>query len=264
MNADEGINFYLKIAKSLATQAGAILLEEKSKGLKVIRKEKKEMVSHLDLAIQNFLIEGLNQEFSDVAVISEEQRSSEVLPEVYWSIDPIDGTHNFIAGLKSYGISLAYIENGKVLVAVVFLPEFGDLYHATLDGGSYRNDEKIYCSDLSDLEKSIVAYDNQFYLHENSLKIFHQLVDTTFTMRISGCSVLDACLVSEGSLSARIYNSTKLCDIAAGMLIVSESGGSVSNFQGGEIDLNNPIDLIMSGKKIHSKIVSICSKQSEF
>ncbi len=260
MDTDTGTNFFLKIAKSLATEAGRILLEERSKGLKVIRKEKKEMVSHLDLTIQNFLIEGLNKEFRDVPVISEEQRSLEILPDVCWSIDPIDGTHNFIAGLKSYGISLAYIENGKVLLGVIFLPEFGDLYHASLGGGSYRNNEKIYCTELSDLEKSIVAYDNQFYLHENSLKIFHKFVETTFTMRISGCSVLDACLISEGSLTARIYNSTKLCDVAAGMLIVSESGGKVSNFQGEEINLNKPVDLIMSGKNIHSKIVSICSK----
>ncbi len=260
MDTYTGTNFFLKIAKSLAIEAGRILLEERSKGLKVIRKEKKEMVSHLDLTIQNFLIEGLNKEFRDVPVISEEQRSLEILPDVCWSIDPIDGTHNFIAGLKSYGISLAYIENGKVLLGVIFLPEFGDLYHASLGGGSYRNNEKIYCTELSDLEKSIVAYDNQFYLHENSLKIFHKFVETTFTMRISGCSVLDACLISEGSLTARIYNSTKLCDVAAGMLIVSESGGKVSNFQGEEINLNKPVDLIMSGKNIHSKIVSICSK----
>ncbi len=258
MHSKSDLSALLRKAKSLAIDAGKILLEEKSNGLKVIRKEKKELVSHLDLVVQDFLIQGLNEEFKDISILSEEQKNKDTHTEAFWSIDPIDGTHNFIAGLKSYGISLAYIENDVILLGVIYLPETNDLYYATLGGGAFCNQTRIFCSDVSSLEKSIVAYDNQFYLKDNSINLFNALIDSTFTMRISGCSVLDACLVSHGFLSARVYNSTKLCDVAAGLLIVKESGGYVSNFKGEEIDLSNPSDVIISGKYIHSELISLC------
>ncbi len=258
MHSRRDLSVLLQKAKSLAIDAGKILLEEKSNGLKVIRKEKKELVSHLDIVVQDFLIQGLNEEFKDVTVLSEEQKSKNTHTEAFWSIDPIDGTHNFIAGLKSYGISLAYIENNVILVGVIYLPETNDLYYATSGEGAFCNQDRIFCSDVSSLEKSIVAYDNQFYLKDNSINLFNSLIDSTFTMRISGCSVLDACFVSHGLLSARIYNSTKLCDVAAGLLIVKESGGCVSNFRGEEIDLSNPSDVIISGKYIHAELISLC------
>jgi len=256
----QNLDILFSTAKRLAEEAGSLILKEKLKGIRVIRKEKKELVTHLDLVVQNFLIDSLKKEFNEIPIFSEEQRIQKSHENNYWSIDPIDGTHNFIAGLKSYGISIAYIENGEVLIGVIYLPESKELYSAYKGGGSFCNGRRIQCSEISDIEKSIISYDNQFYLNHKSVNLFQRLVDSTFTVRISGCSVVDASYVGEGFLSARIYNSTKLCDVAAGILLVTESGGIASTFSGEKVDLNNLSNLILSGKNIHEELVDICNK----
>ena len=254
------IDRYLKLAKEIIKKAGLMILEEKKRGFRVIRKDSKEMVTNLDLLIQEYLKDELKKELGEVLVFSEEQKDQAVNQDSYWSIDPIDGTHNFIAGLYSYGISIAYIDNNELQLGVIYLPESDDLYFASKGLGSFYNKQKIVCSDIDSLDKSIIGYDNQFYLSEDSEEIFLQLLKETFTMRIRGCSVMYATSVANGHLSSRIYNATKLCDVAAGIIIVQESGGKVTNFKGEEIILNQVSDLILSGNNIHNKLVELLSR----
>ena len=249
-----------ELAKNLIKEAGAILFKEKKKGFRVIRKDKKEMVTNLDLLIQNFLKNGLEKEFGDVLIFSEEQKQQLADQDCYWSIDPIDGTHNFIAGLKSYGISMAYIENNEVLLGLVYLPETDELYSAILGEGAFHNGTRIHCSTVDSLDKSIIAYDNQFYLDSKSKTRFMNLVDSSFTVRVQGCSVADASSVAHGHLSARIYNSTKLCDVAAGILLVKESGGFATDLSGNPIILNKISGLVLCNHLIQGELIEILNR----
>ena len=97
---------------------------------------------------------------------------------------------------------------------------------------------QISVSSNLDLEKSIVAYDNQFYLDKSMMINYQKLVESVFTTRIFGSANRDACFIAEGVLDARVWNATKVYDIAAGSVIVDEAGGLVTDFNAQDINLN--------------------------
>tara|TARA_B100001750_G_scaffold67171_1_gene53315 strand:- start:1075 stop:1854 length:780 start_codon:yes stop_codon:yes gene_type:complete len=251
---------YSDLARSTLSDLSEIFKQKRKDGFRVIRKEKRELVTELDVFVQNFIKERFTREIGSVEIVSEEMRENLASDQNYWSIDPIDGTHNFVAGLPYYGVSAAYIEQGEVLIGVISLPDTNTIYHAIKGLGAFENDKKLTVSNVDDLSKSIVAYDNQFHLSSNMIDNFISLTEECFTTRIHGCSVIDASYVAKGLLSARIYNSTKLCDIAAGIILVKESGGIASDFTGDEIDLSNPIDVVFSAPAIHKELISILKK----
>ena len=245
------------MAKNTLSDLSKIVKQKREDGYRVIRKEKRELVTELDVFVQNYIKERFTREIGSVEIVSEEMRGALNSGDSYWSIDPIDGTHNFIAGLPYYGISAAYIEKGEVLLGVIALPDNNTLYHAIKSHGAFENEKKLVVSDVGELSKSIVAYDNQFHLSGKMIKNYISLTDACFTTRIHGCSVIDLSYVAKGLLSARVYNSTKLCDIAAGIILVKESGGIVTDFSGNYIDLSSPEDALFSAPGIHKELMSI-------
>ncbi|MCK9602759.1 MAG: inositol monophosphatase [Candidatus Omnitrophica bacterium] len=252
---------YLSLAKKAVTKVGEIIEAEKRKGYRVIRKEKNELVTELDVLAQARLIDLLKEEAECRTFIAEEKRILDLPENDFWVIDPIDGTHNFIAGLPFYSVSLAYFHKGILMLSAVYFPESRDLYYAQKGKGAFCNNALIRISSNKDLAKGIVAYDNQFYLTKNSLANFIEIQKSVFTTRILGVASRDACFVAEGVLDARIWNSTKLCDIAAGSLIVEEAGGRVSDFSGKPLDFHSVKDVIASSGKFHGDLIKILNHE---
>jgi len=251
---------YLQYIKSALVNAGKIIENTKSEGYKVIRKHIKEMVTEIDMAVQTYLIDYLSAETGCTSFISEEIRIPAYDHNEFWVIDPLDGTHNFIAGLPFYGISIAYVENSSIEYAGIYFPQSQLLYHAQRGKGAYKNDTKIQVSVNDDIEKSIIAYDNQFYLDKQSITNFIKIQEKVFTTRILGVAARDACFVAEGVLDARIWNNTKLCDVAAASLIVKEAGGSITDFDGNQLDLHAIRDVVCSNGKFHDEILSVLKR----
>ena len=251
---------YSKIAINTLSELSETLRAKRENGFRVIRKEQREMVTELDMFVQEHIKEKFHSEMGDTQIASEEMKDNINNEKGYWSIDPIDGTHNFIAGLPSYGISAAYIENGTVFIAVISIPEVNSIYSAIRGSGAFENNKRINVSTVDDLSKSIIAYDNQFHLSDSMIENFIAISEACFTTRIHGSSVVDASYVAKGLLSARIYNSTKLCDIAAGILLVEEAGGISSDFDGNPIDLNSAKRIVISAPNIHDELISKLNK----
>ena len=221
------INFIneLEVAKSLAFRIGEIQLKYFRKNIQVIRKSKKEFVSNVDIECQNLIIEVLNKKFT-YPIISEEQRiKQEFKSDYFWIVDPIDGTHNFISGIPHFGISIGLVNKGKFILGVIFLPYYNEMFHAVMGGGAFKNNQVIHVSNNKDLEKSLVTYDNQFYLNNKSFKRYQLLIENTFTTRILGSAIYDFSLIASGNIDARVWNCTKMFDFAAGAVIVEEAGG---------------------------------------
>ncbi|MBA7576046.1 Fructose-1,6-bisphosphatase/inositol-1-monophosphatase [subsurface metagenome] len=251
------IQTYLAYAKKAVLEAGKLVETKKIAGYRVIRKDVKELVTEVDMVVQAQLIDYLSSKTDCHLFISEEKSVLEVGSNDCWIIDPLDGTHNFIAGLPFYSISVAYLGNNEIILGVIYFPQSGDLYCVQKGHGAFKNNCRINVSINDDIEKSIVAYDNQFYLAQESIANFVKIQEKTFTVRILGVASRDACYVAEGILDARIWNSTKLCDIAAGTLIVKEAGGKATDFSGNEINLQSVKDVIVSNGRFHNEIVDI-------
>jgi len=261
---EEGkLNNYLDVAKKAVVKVGEFIEAEKRKGYRVIRKEKNELVTEIDVLAQAQLINLLKEESECQTFIAEEKRMLDLSEDDFWVIDPMDGTHNFIAGLPFYGVSLAYLYHGATMLSAIYFPESKELYFAQKGKGAFCNNKPIQVSSNGSLAKSIVAYDNQFYLTKNSLANFIKLQESVFTTRILGVAARDACFVAEGVLDARIWNSTKLCDIAAGGLIVAEAGGRVTDFSGRPVDFRAVRDVIASSGRFHDDLVKILNSDEK-
>lgn len=236
--------------------SGKILKKNFSENYQVIRKSPKEMVSAIDMESQENLMNLLKKDFPAYGVITEEKQMGELTSENNWIIDPIDGTHNYIAGLPFSGISVALIKKDVFYLGVIYFPQEDELFYALLGQGAYANGRPIRVSENKDLAKAIINYDNQFYLSEKSFDYYKILTQKAFTTRIFGVATRDLCFISSGKIDGRIWNSTKICDIAAGLVILKEAGGKVTNFDGSEINIHSK-SVVASNGYIHEQLLNI-------
>lgn len=246
----------LDVAKSVAKEMGKIQLKNFRKNLKVIRKSTKDFVSNVDLECQNLSYELLRKDFQYEILSEERKTQDEIGTKLFWIIDPVDGTHNYISGLPNFGVSIALATKKEFLLGVIYLPYFDEMYYAVKNQGAFMNDEKIQVSKNNDLEKSMITFDNQFYLNKKSFDVYKKIVDSCFTTRILGSAVYDFCLIASGKVDARVWNNTKVFDFAAGLTIVNEAGGKLTDFNGNEITLNSH-DILASNSFVHQELLSI-------
>lgn len=255
MNESELYELYL-FSQNIICEAGKKVEKLKETGFKVLLKEENELVSEIDIYVQKFLTKKIRDNYQS-NIYDEEYRGNLKNMDLRdcFIIDPIDASHNLIAGLPFYNISIGYVYRNKIIFGIIYFPYSGEMYHSFIGKGAYRDKKKISVSKNLDINKSIIAYDNKFT--DKSLKNYINLIDNVFTTRILGSANRDACYVAEGVLDARIWNHTKVFDVIAGMIIVSEAGGISSNFDGENINLNNVKDVLMASKGVHSSLINI-------
>ena len=246
----------LDVAKSVAKEMGKIQLKNFRKNLKVIRKSTKDFVSNVDLECQNLSYELLRKDFQYEILSEERKTQDEIGTKLFWIIDPVDGTHNYISGLPNFGVSIALATKKEFLLGVIYLPYFDEMYYAVKNQGAFMNDEKIQVSKNNDLEKSMITFDNQFYLNKKSFDVYKKIVDSCFTTRILGSAVYDFCLIASGKVDAGVWNNTKVFDFAAGLTIVNEAGGKLTDFNGNEITLNSH-DILASNSFVHQELLTV-------
>ena len=246
----------LDAAKSVAKEMGKIQLKNFRKNLKVIRKSPKDFVSNVDLECQNLSYELLRKDFQYEILSEERKTQDEIGTKLFWIIDTVDGTHNYISGLPNFGVSIALATKKEFLLGVIYLPYFDEMYYAVKNQGAFMNDEKIQVSKNNDLEKSMITFDNQFYLNKKSFDVYKKIVDSCFTTRILGSAVYDFCLIASGKVDARVWNNTKVFDFAAGLTIVNEAGGKLTDFNGNEITLNSH-DILASNSFVHQELLTV-------
>jgi myo-inositol-1(or 4)-monophosphatase len=102
----------------------------------------------------------------------------------------------------------------------------------------------------------MITFDNQFYLNKKSFDVYKKIVDSCFTTRILGSAVYDFCLIASGKVDARVWNNTKVFDFAAGITIVNEAGGSVTDFNGNKINLDAH-DILASNSFVHQELLTV-------
>ena len=133
--------------QKIVIEAGVIIETEKKRGYKIIRKSRKELVTEIDLIVQNYLTESLGA-IDDCDIFYEEDKSqdSKILSKECFIIDPIDATHNLVAGLPFYNLSIGYVYNNEIVFGIVYFPYSKDIYHAYQGEGAYKNLDQISIS----------------------------------------------------------------------------------------------------------------------
>lgn len=251
----------LESAIAAAKKAGNLLSKHFGKKTHTIRKNKNEFVTKIDIESQSIIIEYLGKDFPIYKVLTEETRFQKEINTLTWVIDPLDGTHNYISGIDNVGVSIALVSQQAFHMGVIYLPIKDLMLYAIEGQGAYCNDVKITVNNNVDITKSMIAYDNQFYLNRNIFKNFERLINTAFTTRIFGVATYDIALIAMGKIDARIWNCTKLVDIAAGNVIIREAGGKMTDFKNKPLSLNVK-DVIASNGLVHDDLIKLFSEQN--
>jgi len=244
-----------EVAIEAAKEAGKILVDGfKNSGYRL--KKERDYVTDADMASEKKIIEIIKKNFPDHSILGEENGLEDNKSEYLWIIDPLCSTNNFVFGLPLFGLAIALTFKKKTIFGLIYLPLLDKMVWAEKDKGAFLNDKKMGVSIRNKLSGAIVLYDNQFQKSEIMLPNFNLLVKPTFTLRILGSAAADLCFISEGLADARIFNNTKVCDFAAGALIIEEAGGRVTNFKGEPWSLEDK-KIIASNGLIHDELLNI-------
>jgi len=177
-----------------------------------------------------------------------------------WIIDPIDGTFNFLNGLPHFAISVAYEENGEIVSGIIFDPIKNEMFSAEKGNGAYLNNSRIRVSNKSDFQNSCLVTggpSSRSKKKEAVLEEYKKLSMKIFAhIRKSGSAALDMAYVGAGRYDGYWQKELNYWDIAAGIIIVKESGGFVESKKWEEFG-KEKVDIIASNSKIHKELINL-------
>ena len=219
---------------SIVKETDSIFFDENLKN-DVSQKGASDYVTGVDKGISHYLHRRLQEEFPDVGFISEEEEYEYTEGKSYWVLDPVDGTTNFMHQLKLSAVSLGYYEDGEIKAGVIYNPDQNEIYWAQKGGGAYLNGERIHCNMTSELKDCLGVLEFNPYFKsdskaalEHASKIFCSCKD----LRTFGSSALTLAYIACGKCDVFLGRYLKPWDYAAGVIIVKEAGGIVSDLNG--------------------------------
>ncbi|OGW80466.1 MAG: hypothetical protein A3G33_09820 [Omnitrophica bacterium RIFCSPLOWO2_12_FULL_44_17] len=250
-----------KIKKTLEKallEAGSILKTAIDQPKKISFKSPISLVTETDKKAEAVVIEIIKTAFPTHSILAEESNPQGKTPNK-WIIDPIDGTTNFAHGLPIACVSIAYEENGIIQVGGVWNPFLGEWFWAERGKGASLNGKKISVTKAKSLKESLVAtgfpYDRikfgKYYIH-----IMENVLYRTQDVRRLGSAAIDLCYVACGRFDGYWEFRLNPWDQAAGVLIVEEAGGKVTNFHGKPVDIYEGETLATNGK-IHKELLEV-------
>lgn len=202
--------------------------------LAINKKSARDLVTDADVAVESYLKQTLTGLCPEYGFWGEETGQTNNQTQ-RWIVDPIDGTHSFSKGQYFWGISVALEINGELQLGAVYGPALNDFYCAEKGKGAWKNGKPIRVSDEDSLAASMVSTGFaclRQYLEHNNLQRFARIAQATTGQRRLGSAALDLCTVADGQVDAYWEQELNLYDVAAGVLIAQEAGGTITDFQG--------------------------------
>ncbi len=266
------IRYMLETAVVAARLAGQRAMEE-IRYVKSSIKDNREMVTQVDAICQKIIVDRIKESYPDHGFLGEEggehglfRQPPRGSDDIWWVIDPIDGTNNYAHGLLCFSVSVAAFWKGKPIVAVIFDPATESMYTATEDTGAQRNDSEIRVSEEVLNRFSSFGIDSHFR-PELSVAIQTMMKNTRF--RNLGTTALHLAYVANGAMIGTLTTDAKLWDIAAGAFLIETAGGLVTDLRGGRIF---PIDvaaytgqsilMLSANRKTHVDLLKLFSRGS--
>src|SRR5438045_2285939 len=230
----------------IARESGALLATYFEKRIAFELKGDFDLVTEADRASERLVVERLRSHFPSHSIVAEEGGGHEGSSGYRWYVDPLDGTTNFAHGYPVYNVTMGLEKDGEMLVGVVFDPNRQEMFSAERGAGAYLNNRRIRVSAAKRLEDSLVSTgfpSRKRHLNVN-IHFYHQMAMATHGVRRTGSAALDLAYVACGRLDAFWEFGLKPWDMAAGMLLVREAGGAVSDMRGAPHDLNSSPHLL--------------------
>jgi myo-inositol-1(or 4)-monophosphatase len=242
---------------SIAREAGALLMEYFDKNIKVEYKGEADLVTAADRNSEKLIRERIRSLWPDHDVLGEEEGLRDTGSEYRWYVDPLDGTTNFAHGFPVFCVSMALQHKNETIAGICYDPTRDELFAAEKGNGTLLNDRPIHVSKISKLSESLVGTGFPSHKrHKNpNIHFYHQITLRTHGVRRAGSAALDLCYVASGRLDGFWEFNLNPWDTAAGVLIVEEARGRVTDFQGGPFQLNSR-ETVASNGLIHDALLN--------
>ena len=182
--------------------------------------------------------------------------------EYRWIVDPLDGTTNYVHGVPHYCVSLALERNGRLLVGAVYDPILDECFTAIDGRGAWLNGQPIHASGVSALSEALAAvgFPPNVQPDAPDLRVFLEMLPRCQAIRRTGSSALNLCYLAAGRFDLYWSYSTRIWDVAAGVLIVREAGGCVTSPDGGEFSLEEARFLAAATPELHARLREIAAR----
>ncbi len=255
MNLSKEKKAILQAAKS----AGKVLLKYYGKSEKPKEKSNKSLVSKADIEANNVIIKTIKKSFPHHSILSEESKFEDNKSDYKWVIDPLDGTHNFLHRIPIFGTSIALEYNNRIILGVLHFPLLKLAAYAEKGKGTFVNGKKAKVSSNSKLDYSFISVDYGQHDRKQRLKMLENFGSKNIDFRSFGSAVYELLLVACGQSDAYIITSTNEWDVAAGILLIEEAGGKITDLQGRGWNFSKK-NFIMSNGKLHNIILKHTKK----
>lgn len=252
---------YLEIAKLAAVEAGKIHKKYFGGDFSASTKSSSfDIVTVADVESEKAIVSKIKEFCPDHNFLGEENSYEKTSSEYTWIIDPLDGTNNFASGLPIFGCSIALAKKDTVIAGVVYNAVADEMYYASVGGGAFLNSKPIHVSNSQTLQQSILItgfyYDRGQKMIDCLERIKQFFFKPIMGLRRLGAAALDLCFVAAGRAAGFWEFELNPWDFAAGILVVAEAGGLVTDKE------NNPVKLeksyiVASNSKIHSQMLEV-------
>jgi len=249
---------YLDAATEIALEAGKILREEFSHPPSISYKGDVDLVTQADKRSEQAIVDRLKKYFPDHAVAAEEGLGHETDSEFRWHVDPLDGTTNFAHGYPCFCVSLGLAQCDSLLAGVIYNPIYDELFAAARGEGATLNGKKLRVSANATLATSLLCTGFPVHNRQSSpnLQYYGEFTMRSHGVRRDGSAALDLAFVAAGRFDGFWEFGLNRWDTAAGVLIIEEAGGKVTNFAGEPYRLGGPVILATNGL-IHEEMRSV-------
>jgi myo-inositol-1(or 4)-monophosphatase len=253
-------NNFLEAAVEIAQEAGKILREEMTRPLSIAYKGDFDLVTQADRRSEALIVGCLQKYFPGHAVAAEEGTGKDTASDYRWHVDPLDGTTNFAHRYPCFCISMALTYKNELQLGVIYNPVYDELFTAARGEGACFNGKKIHCSKIDALKNSLLCTGFPNHNREANPN-FHFYWDFTLRshgVRRDGSAALDLAFVAMGRFEGFWEFGLNPWDTAAGVMLVEEAGGKITDMQGQPYTLGGP-SILASNGLIHSEMLKVVS-----
>jgi len=252
-----------ELIEYLARQAGNALMEHFRQDWALLKERgtAKEVATKYDKEVDSLIVDEIKRNCPGHSLLTEESGSLQGDPDWLWIVDSLDGTGNFANFNPLFSVCIALMHQDELLLGAIYAPAIDEFYFAGKGEGAYLNGTRIQVSDVSDLGQSYILYceggdKNKGRTGELLLEVYPHVTD----IRKLGSAGLETAWVAAGKREAYYTTRIEPWDVAAGVLLVQEAGGRVSDFQGNSWQPQTS-DLLFSNGKVHEKGLGLISCQ---
>jgi len=245
---------------TLARDAGEIQRRHLSGSKQVKYKGPVDLVTQVDHMCEQVIISRILERFPGHHIVAEEGvRNPQAGSPCKWYVDPLDGTTNYVHGYPCFSVSIGFEVNGQLVLGVVYDPMGDEFFHAIKGDGAFLNGRRVSVSETPDLDHSLLATGFPYDIREsqeNNIDNFANFSLASQGVRRDGSAALDLCYVAMGRFDGFWELKLRPWDLAAGIVMVAEAGGRVSDFSNGPFRIDSG-EVIATNGLIHGQMVSI-------